>query len=284
MSKKIAKLSYHSPSIAQDFTQSLRDTGFVILQDSPIDNDLVNKVYDLWKVFFQSEERHLYPFDIETADGYVSSKLSETAKGHTVKDIKAFYHLIKNGRCPKSTYQESYQLFDQLAPLASQALDWIYQGLPEAVQSSLSEPLPDMIKASKNIKLRLIHYPPLTGSEPAGAVRAAEHADINLITFLPSATAKGLQVMTTEGVWIDVECTPGDLIINAGDMLQMCTNGFIKSTLHRVANPAPDEPNIARMSMPFFVHPRDEVVLSKGITALDYRMERYRENGLVVAD
>ena len=92
MSEKIAKLSYLSPTIAKDFTNSLQSTGFVILKDSPIDQVLLEEVYALWEVFFKSEERFLYPFDTTTSDGYASEALSETAKGHHVKDLKAFYH------------------------------------------------------------------------------------------------------------------------------------------------------------------------------------------------
>jgi len=280
VSKGIAKLSYLSPTIAQDFTHALQSTGFVVLQDSPIDQALIEKVYALWEVFFKSDERFLYPFDTTASDGYASEALSETAKGHHVKDLKAFYHLLKKGRCPESVREESYQLFDQLIPMAEEALGWIQTGLPQHITDQMFESLVSMIQNSPNIKLRLIHYPPLTGAEPEGALRAAPHADINLITFLPSATAKGLQVMTASGEWIDVVCQAGDLVINAGDMLQLCTNQYIKSTIHRVTNPAGVDATLSRMSMPFFVHPRNDVLLTDSTTALDYRVERITENGL----
>ena len=275
----IQRLSYHSSSIIHDFTQSLQNTGFVVLSEAPVDHTLIEEVYDLWGKFFLSDERFQYAFDTNTSDGYASTALSETAKGYHTKDIKAFYHLLRNGRCPKSTKVASMRLFSQLEPVAKQALSWIESGLPEKIRQGLSEPLTQMVQDSPNTKLRLIYYPPLTGNEPEGAVRAAQHADINLITLLPSATAGGLQVMRADGQWIDVICQPGDIIINAGDMLQMCTNANIRSTLHRVINPSEDE-NTARMSMPFFVHPRDNVRLSDAYTALDYRVERITENGL----
>ena len=44
-----------------------------------------------------------------------------------------------------------------------------------------------------NSILRAIHYPPIT-SAPKGAVRAAAHGDINLITILMGASAKGLEI------------------------------------------------------------------------------------------
>ena len=74
--------------------------------------------------FFRSEERFLYPYDTNQADGYVSTSLSETAKGYHTKDIKAFY-LLRQGRCPESTKVDSMRLFSQLEPVAKQALAWI---------------------------------------------------------------------------------------------------------------------------------------------------------------
>jgi isopenicillin N synthase-like dioxygenase len=53
-----------------------------------------------------------------------------------------------------------------------------------------------------NSILRPIHYPPIT-SEPANAIRAAAHGDINLITLLMGAQGKGLQVQNHKGEWID---------------------------------------------------------------------------------
>ena len=43
--------------------------------------------------------------------------------------------------------------------------------------------------------LRILHYPGYTDADEApGAVRAAAHEDINLITVLPAGSARGLQV------------------------------------------------------------------------------------------
>ena len=49
---------------------------------------------------------------------------------------------------------------------------------------------------------------------------AGEHADINLITALPRATAPGLQVKTDDG-WVDAVAPEGKVIINTGMMLEV---------------------------------------------------------------
>ena len=141
-------------------------------------------------------------------------------------------------------------------------------------------PLSDMITQSPRNLLRILHYPPITGDEEVGAIRAAAHADINLLTVLPSASEPGLQLLSSDGTWVDVPYDPEYIIVNIGDMLQECTGGYYRSTMHRVINPAGADMSKSRMSIPMFLHPRDDVRLSARYLAEEYRMQRYRELGL----
>ena len=58
-----------------------------------------------------------------------------------------------------------------------------------------------------NSVLRLLHYPP-TPPQPEG-VRAEAHEDINVITLLLGAEEAGLQLLTREGAWLDVNPPQG---------------------------------------------------------------------------
>jgi isopenicillin N synthase-like dioxygenase len=142
--------------------------------------------------------------------------------------------------------------------------------------------------------LRALHYPPQ--SEPTGEhIRAGAHEDINAITLLLGAEEAGLELLTRDGRWIPVSPKPGELVINIGDMLQRLTNGKLRSTTHRVVNPAPDRASKARYSMPFFLHFRSDFLIEglpqtvpageqpkwPPITANDYLQERLREIKLV---
>ena len=88
-----------------------------------------------------------------------------------------------------------------------------------------------------NSILRILHYPPVK-PEHAPAVRASAHEDINLITLLCEATDSGLEILTREGEWMPVETGPGQIVVDAGDMLSRFTNEVIPATTHRVVNPA----------------------------------------------
>lgn len=279
----IQTLSFQAVTTPHQFSQSLQETGFAVLTDCPIDPELLKRVYQAWQAFFHSDEKYQYPFNPLTADGFASTAVSETAKGFQEKDIKEFFHILRSGRCPEHLRDDTFLLIDSLLPLSQTLLSWIQNSLPKDIQAQLDQPLDTMAAQSPNTKLRMIHYPPLTGNEPPSAVRAAAHEDINLITLLPAATARGLQAKTASGEWVDVHCPDQALIINAGDMLAECTQGFIRSTTHRVINPIGDDAYTSRMSMPLFVHPKDEVRLSQRYTAKSYREERYRENGFKIS-
>ena len=60
-----------------------------------------------------------------------------------------------------------------------------------------------------------------------------------------------------------VPCTPvpGALTVNAGDQIQILTNGLFRSCVHRVANPDPSDAT-ARMSLVLFTGPRPDARLA----------------------
>ena len=153
---------------------------------------------------------------------------------------------------------------------------------PAEVAARLSQSLASMMVGSTQSLLRILHYPPLTGDESPGAVRAAAHEDINLLTVLPASNESGLQLLDTRGLWHDVPCDFGSIAVNSGDMLHQASQGYYPSTTHRVVNPSGDGATRSRMSMPMFLHPADDVVLDVGgppgrRTAREFLQERLRE-------
>ena len=83
-----------------------------------------------------------------------------------------------------------------------------------------------------------------------------------------------------ENNWHNITCAPNSIVINSGDMLNVCSNGYYPSTTHQVINPKNTELNVSRMSSPLFLHPNEEVALSSKYTAGSYLLERLRELGL----
>ncbi|MBP2699989.1 isopenicillin N synthase family dioxygenase [Photobacterium lucens] len=278
---KLEAVDYTADNAKQLFVESLRNTGFGVLKNHPIQQKLVQSIYDNWYQFFNSEEKSDFLFNVETQDGLFPTEVSETAKGHTKKDIKEYFHYYPWGQCPPALKQEIQQYYQEANELATELLAWVEEFSPNDISDNYSQPLSSMIDGSEKTLLRVLHYPPLKGDEELGAIRAGAHEDINLLTILPAANEPGLQVLAKDGSWIDVPCDFGNLIINIGDMLQEASNGYFPSTTHRVINPEGADKTKSRISLPLFLHPKPEVVLSEKYTADSYLMERLRELGVI---
>ena len=279
MSYKIDRVDFQHDSAKEKFVKSLKNTGFAVIDNHLIDTLLIDNVYNEWSAFFNSDVKFDYMFDLEKQDGYFPIK-SENAKGYSIKDIKEFYHIYTPwGRIPDSLSKNTLKIRHELKSIGNILLDWIDELTPKSIKKNFSIPLRNMVKDSDFNLLRVIHYPPIQEKDEKEALRAAAHEDINLITILLAGSKPGLQVKNNENKWIDVESDYGSLIVNIGDMLQECSNGYYPSTTHRVINPSSDE-NYSRYSMPFFLHPRDEVKLSENYTASSYLQERLKQLGL----
>lgn len=278
---KLKAVDYQSPTAAKDFVESLRQTGFGVLKNHPIPQQQVANIYTHWQTFFNSSEKEQFAYNKGTQDGFFPQSVSEIAKGFKKKDIKEYYHYYPWGQCPQALKNEIDAYYKDTLNLASELLNWIEQESPPEVSKDYREPLSNMINTSDQTLLRILHYPPLAGNEEPDAIRAAAHEDINLITLLPAANEPGLQVKSKEGEWLDVPSDFGNLIVNIGDMLQEASGGYFPSTTHRVINPEGADSSKSRISLPLFLHPRPNVVLSQKYTAKAYLNERLRELGVI---
>jgi isopenicillin N synthase-like dioxygenase len=102
--------------------------------------------------------------------------------------------------------------------------------------------------------LRLLRYPPPTGTEHVGA---GEHTDYGNLTLLLTDDAGGLEVRTRDGRWLAVPHEPGSFIVNIGDCLMRWTNDVYVSTPHRVTHSKPRE----RLSIAFFLDPNPDALV-----------------------
>jgi isopenicillin N synthase-like dioxygenase len=125
----------------------------------------------------------------------------------------------------------------------------------------------DDIIADGSHLTRAIHYPPMVGAPSNDHVWADAHNDINLITALPRASARGLQLRVGDG-WVDVVPPEGHVVINSGTMLERISNGRIPAGVHRVV--ADDGAPVGeRFSVVQFCHPAPWFVLAPLASCVD---------------
>lgn len=308
MSTMIKHLSVHSftsdrDAFVRDLYDGLTDCGFVVLRDHGIPKADLDKAYELIRKFFALPlaAKLQYNSGSGGARGYTAFG-RENAAGNTHADLKEFWH-VGQELAPGSVYAGLYQENvwpDELPEFKAHMLS-IYQqleALGRKMLSALSEPLGlptdffDAMSHEGNSVYRLLHYPAVEGLDTSNSMRAAPHADINLVTLLLGATDSGLEILGKEGEWIPVESTSDEIVFDTGDMMSRLTNDVFPSTVHRVINPR--EGNRSRYSMPFFLHPHSEASLAclpqcagetgakyAPITAGVFLQERLREIGLV---
>lgn len=273
----VAVVDYTAADAPQRFAESLRQTGFAVLVNHPLPWSLVEQIYREWATLFDSPHVAQYATGSGGHVGWFAPTRSETAKGSTVADLKEFFHVYDWSIYP-SEVSEAAQQYRRIAmELALELLEWIEASTPPEIAARLSMPLSQMMSGSTQTLLRVLRYPPLPDSIPDGAVRAAAHEDINLLTVLPASDAPGLELLGTNGQWYPVPCDPGSLAINGGEMLDLATEGYYPATTHRVVNPTGVDARRARMSLPLFLHPADDVVLAEGRTASEFLQQRIRE-------
>lgn len=274
----IATVDFRSPDAAQQFARSMHETGFAVLRNHPIDTALIGELYKVWAAFFAWDGKFDYKFDPVIQDGFFPFK-SENAKDSAVKDLKEFYHVYPGRRLPPGVKDATDRMYADLRGLGDLLLGWLQDQSPDAVRDGFFEPLPSMMDGSTSTLFRVLHYPPIGEGYEPGAVRAAAHEDINLITLLVTGSEPGLQAQDTAGTWYDVPCDAGMIAVNGGDMLKLASGNYFPATPHRVVNPPPEH-NVPRYSMPMFLHPRPDVRLSADLTAGEFLDQRLREIGL----
>lgn len=283
----------------------MKDYGFIILKDHSVPASLLTEAYQMLEKLYALPEKKKLSYISEHGGGQrgYTSFGKEHAKGSPVMDLKEFWHVgreVPDDHAFSKYYPKNIWPDDSL-PEFRPVFEKLFAQLETAgiqMMEALTYPLQvekDFFKnmvVEGNSILRLLHYPPIPEGVDPRCVRAAAHEDINFITILPAATTSGLQLKDRDGTWLDIESDYGSLIVDAGDMLARITNDVIPSTTHRVINPQ-DGTNKSRYSMPFFMHPHPESLLSclpscKGagakyadITAHEFLMQRLREIGLI---
>jgi isopenicillin N synthase-like dioxygenase len=277
--------------------RGLERWGFVAVTHHGVPDDLLSEAYGVAARVFAlpaaaklacerpatGRQRGYTPFEIEKA------------KDQAVPDAKEFWHIGRElpagyrGDIPENVFPAELPDFARTMRALYAAQEAFALKLLTSVGAFLGLPdgFFDRMAGEGNSVLRVIHYPDPPGGKAApGQVRAAAHEDINLMTVLPAATRPGLEILTREGEWLAVATPPGCLICDTGDMMQYLTGGRMPATTHRVVNP-PEGGDGGRYSMPFFLHPAPEAVLSPitggapPVRAHDFLMQRLRENGVM---
>ncbi|MBN8790515.1 MAG: isopenicillin N synthase family oxygenase [Terrimonas sp.] len=305
----LSQFTQGTPESKKAFVEQLgkayEEVGFVAVKNHGIPDELIQSLYQNVQQFFSLPLQKKTGYEIPGLAGQrgYTSFGREHAKGSEAPDLKEFFQYgqtVEDGDVIKEEYPDNVVVdeipaFNPVFLNAYRAFEKSGKALLRAIALylDLDEGFFDDKIHNGNSILRAIHYPPIL-REPASAIRAEQHEDINLITLLVGASADGLQILTKQNQWVPVTSLPDQIVVNVGDMLQRLTNNKLRSTTHRVVNPPKELWHTSRFSIPFFLHPKGEMSLAclescidsthpkayPDATAGEYLDERLREIGL----
>lgn len=293
-----------SAEFSQQLGSAFSQIGFVGLAHHGISQDLRARALKVSEAFFALSPSTKAKYVISGgagARGFTPFGI-EVAKDQSVPDLKEFWHVGREVLPPTSGLPRNlwpteiadfrstlFELYRQLEQLGVAVLKAVARHL------ALDEfYFSDKVDRGNSI-LRALHYPPISG-DGGGAVRAAAHEDINLITLLIGSEQPGLEVLSQSGQWVQAPAGDEVILCNVGDMLQRLTNHVLSSTTHRVVNPPAPWCDSSRYSLPFFLHPNSDFLIEtlpgcvsemrpnrypQPITADGYLQQRLREIGLL---
>lgn len=272
------RVDFSEPLAEKKIFDSLKDNRFVILKNHEVNTRLLQNVYETWSRFFNDKEKlSLFRSDVED-EGYVPVCM-ETAAGSNVADMKEYYQTHVRGLYPDYIECSSTkEILNEFINLGSKVIRILDENIPTSVKKNINLSLADTIHNCDRHGFRIIHYPPIVSSLQESP-RAGAHTDICLLTMIPFATAEGLELEDSAGVWHKPHIDKDEILIFNADMLEMATNGYIKSAMHRVVVESGPKQQQSRFSFPVFIHPRREVELQPNVTAMDALRKRITEIG-----
>ncbi|CAE6527398.1 unnamed protein product [Rhizoctonia solani] len=245
----IPSIDFSKQPDSKDVSAAMANLGFLFIKNADVPSqELVRDMFSLSKEFFEGEsleEKEKVSVTVQNRGWIGNRQEALDTKGHPTGDLKEAFNLSR----------------------------FTVDGKPmQPLPPALSKHLPDDYFTSRHVYnsqqssiLRLLYYPPSNISEDQrqGGIRAGAHSDYGSLTLLFQKSLGGLQVQLPNGEWLDAPVVDDAVLVNIGDLFDFWSGGRYPSTVHRVALPTGPEAAQGRYSIAYFLHPTDNVLLSR---------------------
>ncbi|OGE56147.1 hypothetical protein PENARI_c003G11312 [Penicillium arizonense] len=267
---------FDEPGRKQELAKQLYDAvtqvGFWVVVGHGIEDERVMRQFSIGNAFFQEPLEEKRSFACNFAEGeYFGYRENERWIGDTgVKDNVEMLNIPK--AIPEwediPRHRIVRQNYDEIARFHRDLFHQVIRKLFVLMAIILELPEDYLVNAHGYDKrsddhLRYMIYNTRTQEEwdKAQSYTKGGHTDFGSLTLLFSQHVAGLQIRTTEGVWKYVKPVEGGITCNVADTLSFLTNGFLKSTIHRVVTPPRDQINIPRLGLLYFCRPGDHTIM-----------------------
>lgn len=263
------------PGGKQKLASQLRDAvhqhGFFYVINHGLDQDVVDEQFAIVKALFElpMAEKMAHAADIAagTYNGYRARGTREQFPG--LRDNVEFYNLFKlNGRLERSQPELIMRHRAAIERCQRHIVEDVTRKLLTLVALVLELPEDGLAKGHawedvSECHLRYMLYHARSAEENAqfGNVYAGGHTDFGTISLLFRQPIAGLQVRTRDGSWKWVKPYPSSITVNIADALQFWSAGYLRSSVHRVVTPPPDQCTRDRLGLLYFVRPAQDLEL-----------------------
>ncbi|KAK6214136.1 hypothetical protein LQW54_004738 [Pestalotiopsis sp. IQ-011] len=259
--------------LAKQLAEAIEKIGFFYITDFGLTQEQVDRQFAIGKEVFQlpTEEKLKYRADLENGgyNGYKPLGIREVRPG--IYDNTEIYNIPKF--IPELERPQPSVILDNRAEIehfARHIHDHVVGKL--LVLFALVLELPDetyflrrhRYDARSDCHLRYMKYHQRTPAQNKALdnVWVKGHTDFGSLTLLFRQPVAALQVRGPDGEsWRWVRPHPGSITVNIADSLEFLTNGFLKSSIHRVVAPPPDQAGVDRLGVLYFVRPEDSLEL-----------------------
>lgn len=235
---------------------NLKDRGFVSVEYPASLRKAVKETVEAWKEFCA------LPAEIKQSVGYVNGVGYELKQeeGKTL-DKKENFDVILGASQSLNISNDVVEHFvlhaEHLVRLMKELVsDFAQEVEDEFTIDSFHQ---EVTSAEDRYFVRFIHY---FGDRKAGDDIATPHADQSGFTLHLFESAPGLQALSYDGKWIDMNVSDGETVIIPSMQMQLRSGGDIKALCHRVVA-TPESAEKGRYSAVCFVQLKDTVKYDK---------------------
>ncbi|XP_024992199.1 protein DMR6-LIKE OXYGENASE 2-like [Cynara cardunculus var. scolymus] len=222
------------PAVLRSLAKACQEYGFFQLTNHGITNDVVGKMIDVSKRFFE------LPF--EERQRYMSSNLYApvrygTSFNQNNDGVFCWRDFLKLSCYPMQDFVSLWpsspvDLREAVGKYSSESRD-LYRMVMEAILASLGVMEEDKAILDDANQLTMVNCYP-SCPQPQLTLGLPPHSDYGLLTLLLQDQVEGLQIQH-KGRWLTVKPIPNSLVVNIGDQFEIFSNGRYKSVVHRVA-------------------------------------------------
>ncbi|KAF7358295.1 Flavonol synthase [Mycena venus] len=272
--------------LARDLTHAVRNVGFWVVINSGIPQEAIDRQFSLATTFFNLplEEKNEVKFVVgEGYVGYYEPRLVRNTTHMENMEILNLHKFTPGTNIPRHAFVSQHE--EEITAFQKLVFDAVITKI--FILFAIILELPEdhfvnmhVFEKESDDHVRYIKYKPRTVDEDKvlNDQWMAGHTDFGSITLLFPQPIAGLQVLTDDG-WKWVKYVEGGITCNAADLMSLMTKvsinlssmrcenergtprGYVKSAIHRVVRPPPDQAHIGRLGVFFFVRPTNTVII-----------------------